>query len=77
MLMETDLLGQIPLHYAARNNAAVAAHYLAAFMLRFLPTPSTKSKLSLSNAIDLYASLNTPDVQGKTPLHYSVDLVLS
>lgn len=43
-LMETDLRGQIPLHFAARNNAAVASHYLASFMLRFCPHPRSKSK---------------------------------
>ena len=65
--MEADLHGQIPLHYAARNCAAVAVHYIGAFMLRFCPVPASR---------DRYSSLNTQDKDGRTPLHYSVEQAL-
>lgn len=44
-------------------------------MLRFCPHPKSKSKPK-NYPLGRYCALSTQDIEGKTPLHYSVELAL-
>ena len=72
LLTEKDPDGEVPLHYAAANNAAMAAHYLAAFMLRFCHSESCK--VILFNFLD--TAIDVRNQKGRTPLHLAVELAL-